>query len=127
MPMRRSVPYAGCAEQEQLRLHYRRRYQIATPATLCNRWRALSFSLVVPAAAKTSNALENSLEAVRQHLRLKRLAEKAGRPAGHRLFLDAGFGAGGDHDHRQRIMGRAEVPFYFETVSPGHLGVSYGA
>jgi hypothetical protein len=64
---------------------------------LCKRWRALSFSPV----ARTSNAPENSLEAIRQCFRLKRLAEKAGRPAGHRFLLGAGFGASGDHDHRQ--------------------------
>src|SRR5258705_12920428 len=71
--------------------------------------------------------IENLLQAVHQSLCLEGLAEKAGRPAGHRFLLDAGFGAGGDHDHRQRTMANAELAFELEAVHPGHLDVGDGA
>jgi hypothetical protein len=59
---------------------------------------------------------EDPVETVGQCLGLEGFAEKAGCAAGHRFFLDAGFGAGGDHDHRQRTMAYAEFTLEFEAV-----------
>jgi hypothetical protein len=100
-----SLPCEGCAEQE-----YVSNPPLQMPISNCHAGGRRLYPLMSLAAARASNASENSLEAVHQLLRKKRLAEKAGCAAGHRLFLDAWFGTGGDHDHRQRAL----------LILPGH-------
>src|SRR5258708_36453061 len=79
-----------------------------------------------PTTAQKGLDTENSWQAAHQSLCLEGLAEKAGRPAGHRFFLDAGFGAGRDHDHRQRAVAQTELALEFKAVHARHLDVSDG-